>query len=83
MVEGSKSSTKVVEEVRDSNFGEVSKIILLLLFFFNVGPHKEDIFSGHFLSPIFQSSFTCYNYISCLGSCTRLLIRTYNTRLWC
>ena len=25
-------------------------------FFFNVGPPKEDIFSGHLLSPIFQSS---------------------------
>ena len=30
-------------------------------FFLNVGPPKEDIFSGHLLSPIFQSSiFTCY-----------------------
>ena len=31
-------------------------------FFFNVGPPKEDIFSGHLLCPIFQSTFTHYNY---------------------
>ena len=29
-------------------------------FFFNVGPPKEDIFSGHLLSPVFQSIFTHY-----------------------
>ena len=39
------------------------KTVLFFLFFFNVGPPKEDIFSGHLLSPIFQSSiFTCYIY---------------------
>ena len=27
------------------------------MIFFYVGPPKEDIFSGHLLSPIFQSSF--------------------------
>ena len=26
-------------------------------FFFNVGPPKEDIFPGHLLCPIFQSSY--------------------------
>ena len=30
--------------------------------FFNVGPPKEDIFPGHLPSPIFQSSYTSYNY---------------------
>ena len=41
--------------------------------FFYVGPPNEDIFSGHLLSPIFQSSITCYNFIgSCLGNCTSL-----------
>ena len=30
-------------------------------FFLNVGPPKENIFSGH-LSPIFQSTFTHNNY---------------------
>ena len=30
--------------------------LYLHLIFFNVGPPKEDIFSGHLLSPVFQSS---------------------------
>ena len=29
---------------------------VFFFFFFNVGPPKEDILSGHLLSPIFQSS---------------------------
>ena len=32
-------------------------LIRQIIFFFNVGPPKEDIFSGHLLSPIFQSIF--------------------------
>ena len=28
-------------------------------FFLNVGPPQEDIFSGHLLSPVFQSSLVC------------------------
>ena len=34
----------------------LQKILLLLFFFFfffNFGPPKEDIFSGHLLSPVF------------------------------
>ena len=27
------------------------------ILFFNVGPFKEDIFSGHLLSPVFQPSY--------------------------
>ena len=34
------------------------------LIFFNVGPPKEDIFSGHLLSPVFQSSFKLQLQIS-------------------
>ena len=33
-----------------------------VFFFFNVGPPKEDIFSGHLLSPIFQSSIYMLHY---------------------
>ena len=53
-------------EPHDLNTGLVSSsdtqctLILLMFsfikFFFNVGPPKEDIFSGHFLSSVFQSS---------------------------
>ena len=32
--------------------------------FFYVGPPKEDIFSGHLLSPVFQSSYTLQLQIS-------------------
>ena len=49
-------------------------------FFFNVGPHKEDIFYGCLLSPVFQFIITHYIYklffmcgmllrFSCLLSC--------------
>ena len=36
--------------------------------FFNVGPPKEDIFSGHLLSPVFQSIYTYYINRFLLGS---------------
>ena len=36
--------------------------------FFYVGPPKEDIFPGHLLSPIFQSSYTLQLQISILTS---------------
>ena len=39
--------------------------IYQFFFFFNVGPPKEDIFSGHLLSPVFQS----ITHITITGSC--------------
>ena len=38
--------------------------IFFFFFFLNVGPPKEDIFSGHLLSPIFQSAIYITNYIT-------------------
>ena len=37
------------------------------VFFFNIGPSKEDIFSGHLLSPIFQSTLHITITSLCLG----------------
>ena len=42
----------------------ISTNTYFLLFFFKVGPPKEDIFSGQLLSPIFQSSYTLQLQIS-------------------
>ena len=41
--------------------------VLLFFFFFNVGPPKEDIFSGHPLYPIFQSTLHISITSLCLG----------------
>ena len=55
----------------------VVRLLLLLFYFFNVGPPKEDIFSDHLLWSIFQSMVHIYftDYISIVGlwgqlSCT-------------
>ena len=49
-------------------------------FFFNVGPPKEDIFSGHLLSPVFQSIYTHFTITgSCLlGRCHKYVCIKYN-----
>ena len=39
----------------------------IFFFFFNVGPPKEDIFSGHLLSPLFQSTLQITITSLCLG----------------
>ena len=41
--------------------------IIIIFFFFNVGPPKEDIFSGHLLSPIFQSSILHVTFLQVLA----------------
>ena len=44
--------------------------ILDIIHFFNVGPLKEDIFSGHLISPIFQSTLhiTITSLCLCVGT---------------
>ena len=60
--------------------------------FFNVGPPKEDIFSGHLLSPVFQFIITHFIYklflmcvmllrFSCLLSCGSLKISLCHGKL--
>ena len=48
--------------------GTASKYVHILFFFFYVGPPKEDIFSGHFLSPLFQSTL----HITITNICMKL-----------
>ena len=50
------------------------ELTLLFFFFFNVGPPKEDIFSGHLLNPIFQSTFyTLHLQVYAIKTLTLLL----------
>ena len=53
--------------------------------FFYVGIPKEDFFSGHPLSPLFQSSFVhyIYRFMPALGSCSDALPQQYtHTDYW-
>ena len=74
-----------------SNF-QISDFALFQNFFFYVGPPKEDIFSGHLLSPVFQFIITHYIYklslmcgmllrFSCLLSCGSLEISLLHGKL--
>ena len=51
------SKNEIIVKTSNDIIAGNGRILKIYVYFFYVGPPKEDIFSGYLLNPIFQSTF--------------------------